>query len=46
MVNYLYVLDDIEKNHEAYAQQRTVVASNAVKKLARAPAREVVPLVG
>ena len=38
MVNYLYVLDDIEKNHEAYAQQRTVVASNAVTKLARARA--------
>ena len=30
MVNYLYDLDDIEKNHEAYAQQRTVVASSAV----------------
>jgi malonyl-CoA decarboxylase len=43
MVNYLYVLDDIEKNHEAYAQHRTVVASNAVTKLARAPARDVVP---
>ncbi len=27
MVNYLYDLDDIEKNHEAYAQQRTVVAA-------------------
>ena len=35
MVNYLYDLDDIEKNHEAYAENRTVVASNAVKKLAR-----------
>ena len=46
MVNYLYDLEDIEKNHEAYAQQRTVVASNAVSKLARAPARDVVPLVG
>ena len=46
MVNYLYELDDIEKNHEAYAQHRTVVASSAVKKLARAPARDVVPLAG
>jgi malonyl-CoA decarboxylase len=46
MVNYLYELDDIEKNHEAYAQQRTVVASNAVKRLVRAPAREVVPVLG
>ena len=36
MVNYLYELDDIEKNHEAYAQQRTVVAANAVTRLARA----------
>lgn len=35
MVNYLYDLDDIEKNHEAYAENRTVVASSAVKKLAR-----------
>jgi malonyl-CoA decarboxylase len=42
MVNYLYVIDDIEKNHESYAQQHMVVASNAVKKLVRAPAREPV----
>ncbi len=33
MVNYLYRLDDIEKNHEAYANEGEVVASNAVKKL-------------
>jgi malonyl-CoA decarboxylase len=46
MVNYLYILDDIEKNHEAYAQQRTVVASKAVTALARAPARDVVPVAG
>ena len=26
MVNYLYELDHIEQNHEAYAQQQTVVA--------------------
>jgi malonyl-CoA decarboxylase len=44
MVNYLYELDDIEKNHEAFAESRTVVASNAVKKLVRkAPATELVP---
>jgi malonyl-CoA decarboxylase len=43
MVNYLYDLEDIEKNHEAYAGQRTVVASSAVTRLARsAPAREPV----
>jgi len=43
MVNYLYDLDDIEKNHEAYAGSRTIVASSAVKKLAR-PMRELVPV--
>jgi malonyl-CoA decarboxylase len=35
MVNYLYDLGDIEKNHEAYAENRTIIASSAVKKLAR-----------
>jgi malonyl-CoA decarboxylase len=35
MVNYLYDLDEIEKNHEAYAETRTVVASNQVRRLAR-----------
>jgi malonyl-CoA decarboxylase len=44
MVNYLYDLDDIEKNHEAYAGDRTIVASSAVKKLAR-PTRDLVPAV-
>jgi malonyl-CoA decarboxylase len=38
MVNYLYDLEDIEKNHEAFAESRTIAASNAVKRLARAPA--------
>lgn len=33
MVNYLYRLDDIEKNHEAYADHYEVTASSAVKKL-------------
>jgi malonyl-CoA decarboxylase len=42
MVNYLYDLEDIEKNHEAYAQQRTVVASSAVTRLARTGARDLV----
>jgi malonyl-CoA decarboxylase len=41
MVNYLYDLGDIEKNHEAYAQSRTIIAANAIKKLAR-PSRAVV----
>jgi malonyl-CoA decarboxylase len=33
MVNYVYRLDDIEENHEAYANNGEVVASSAVKKL-------------
>jgi len=44
MVNYLYDLDDIEKNHEAYAASRVVAASSAVKKLARAAPSELIPL--
>jgi malonyl-CoA decarboxylase len=44
MVNYLYDLEDIEENHEAFAQHRTVVASKAVTSLNKAPARDVVPL--
>jgi malonyl-CoA decarboxylase len=45
MVNYLYDLNDIEKHHEAYAGHRTVIASNAVKRLAR-PARDLVSISG
>ena len=45
MVNYLYDLDDIEKNHEAYADSRTVVASGAVQRLLRPPL-ELVPIAG
>ena len=37
MVNYLYDLADIEKNHEAYAESRIIVAAGAIRKLARAP---------
>jgi malonyl-CoA decarboxylase len=46
MVNYLYDLGYIEKNHEAYAQQHAVVASSAVTRLVTTPAREVVPVSG
>jgi malonyl-CoA decarboxylase len=46
MVNYLYDLGYIEKNHEAYAQQHAVAAASAVRKLVRMPAREVVPVSG
>ena len=45
MVNYLYDLGDIEKNHEAYAENRTVTATNAIRKLAR-PSRALAPAVG
>jgi malonyl-CoA decarboxylase len=43
MVNYLYDLDDIEKNHEAYAGSRTIITSSAVKRMAPAASRELVP---
>jgi malonyl-CoA decarboxylase len=43
MVNYLYDLDHIERNHEAYAQQHAVIAASAVNRLVRTPAREVAP---
>ncbi|WP_210496669.1 malonyl-CoA decarboxylase [Microvirga antarctica] len=36
MVNYLYGLDDIEKNHESFVEKGTVAASPAVRKLLRA----------
>lgn len=42
MVNYLYDLGDIEKNHEAFAENRAVIAAHGVRKLAR-PARALVP---
>ena len=35
MVNYLYELDQIEKNHEAFANRNEVAASSAVRRLAR-----------
>jgi malonyl-CoA decarboxylase len=43
MVNYLYDLEHIEQNHEAYAQQHAIVAASAVTRLVRAPARDIVP---
>ena len=44
MVNYQYDLDDIERNHETYAESRTVVASGAVQRLLRST--EAVPVAG
>jgi malonyl-CoA decarboxylase len=35
MVNYLYELDRIEANHEAYATDRTVAAASGIARLAR-----------
>ncbi len=35
MANYLYKLDDIEKNHEDYATQQRIVTSGRVAKLCR-----------
>jgi malonyl-CoA decarboxylase len=45
MVNYLYDLDHIERNHEAFAEKRQVVAASAVTRLARAapPVGDLVP---
>ena len=34
MVNYLYDLDQIEKNHEAFINDKKVIASNEIRKLA------------
>jgi malonyl-CoA decarboxylase len=45
MVNYLYALDEIEANHEAFAEKGVVAASRAVRKILRAdlPSRDLVP---
>ncbi len=45
MVNYLYDLGDIEKNHEAYAENRAIIAVGTIRKLAR-PARALVQATG
>ncbi|MFA6266373.1 MAG: malonyl-CoA decarboxylase [Pseudolabrys sp.] len=45
MVNYLYDIELIEKNHEAFVEQRTVVAASTVQRLLR-PALELVPISG
>jgi len=37
MVNYLYDLDAIERNHEAFAERGEVIAASGLKKLAAAP---------
>jgi malonyl-CoA decarboxylase len=44
MVNYLYRLEDIEKNHEAYANQDEIAASSAVKKLLKNEPRRLLDM--
>ena len=44
MVNYLYRLEDIEKNHEAYANQGEIAESQAVKKLLRGEGRRLLDM--
>jgi malonyl-CoA decarboxylase len=44
MVNYLYRLDDIEKNHEAYADHYEIAASSAVKKLLKGEGRRLLDM--
>ncbi len=44
MVNYLYDLEHIERNHEAYAQQHAIVAASAITRLVRTPAPDIVPV--
>jgi malonyl-CoA decarboxylase len=46
MVNYLYDLRDIERNHEAYANSGVITASKAVRTLLKIPekSREITPL--
>ncbi|MGE3149028.1 MAG: malonyl-CoA decarboxylase [Pseudorhodoplanes sp.] len=42
MVNYQYDLEDIEKNHEAYAENCKIVTSSAVRRMARSLPVELV----
>jgi malonyl-CoA decarboxylase len=43
MVNYRYALDEIESNHEAFAEKGTVAAASAIKKLVKAAPVKRVP---
>jgi malonyl-CoA decarboxylase len=43
MVNYVYRLEDIEANHQAYSGSRAIAASSAVEQLARAAGRSSRP---
>lgn len=41
MVNYLYDLDEIERNHDAFANKGEIVAANSVKKMLRGKSRSL-----
>ena len=41
MVNYLYDLDEIERNHDAFANKGEIVAANSVKKMLRGESRSL-----
>jgi malonyl-CoA decarboxylase len=45
MVNYLYRLEDIEKNHEAYVNQDEIAASSAVKRLLKSESRRLLDML-
>jgi len=45
MVNYLYRLEDIEKNHEAYVNQDEIAASGAVKRLLKSESRRLLDML-
>ena len=42
MVNYVYDLGDVERNHEEYVNRHRVVTSSGVERLAK----QVEPLLG
>ena len=44
MVNYLYRLEDIEKNHEAYANHGEIAASSAVKRMIKSEGRRLLDM--
>jgi malonyl-CoA decarboxylase len=44
MVNYLYRLEDIEKNHEAYVNQDEIATSSAVKRLLKSEGRRLLDM--
>jgi malonyl-CoA decarboxylase len=44
MVNYLYRLEDIEKNHEAFANHGEVAAASAVRKLLKSEGRRLLDM--